>query len=289
VANLDRHYVELRRAAAARLGALYNPSDYPETLIGLFGVAWDYPNVEPPEYLVRLSPSLYQQEQERVRARFDEAVRLAERAFAEEFARLVQHLAERITGTGDDGSPKVFRDSAVGNLADFFGRFRELNVRSNPQLDELVERAQAAVRGVGAQDLRDGRGPSPSGLAAALAGPDGPRRDAGRATAAAHPPPGRLDAGGELMHLVIAPGGRVRAIYSEEIDLASLGHPEISRASHVEPDGRGGWTADLGPVGGPVLGPFALRSEALAAELAWLEARWLGPTVDLPSVRHPDA
>jgi hypothetical protein len=155
VANLDRHYGDLRRAAATRLGALYNPSDYPETLIGLFGVAWDYPNVEPPDYLVRLSPGLYAQEQERVRARFEEAVRLAEQAFAEEFARLVEHLAERITGAGDDGGPKVFRDSAVGNLGDFFGRFRELNVRSNDQLDELVERAQAAVRGVGAQDLRD--------------------------------------------------------------------------------------------------------------------------------------
>jgi hypothetical protein len=28
---------------------------------------------------------------------------------------------------------------------------------------------------------------------------------------------------------------------------------------------------------GPVLGPFALRSEALAAEHAWLEVNWLNP------------
>jgi hypothetical protein len=46
----------------------------------------------------------------------------------------------------------------VGNLGDFFARFRELTVRSNVQLDELVERAQQAVRGVGAQDLRDSQG-----------------------------------------------------------------------------------------------------------------------------------
>jgi hypothetical protein len=91
------------------------------------------------------------------------------------------------------------------------------------------------------------------------------------------------------MHLVIAPGGSVRAIYSEEIDLAALGRPEVSRASHVEPDGRGGWMADLGPVGGPVLGPFALRSEGLAAEVAWLEVRWLDQAVNLHSHRHPAA
>ena len=42
----------------------------------------------------------------------------------------------------------------MGNLSEFFARFRELNVRSNAQLDELVARAQQAVRGIGAQDLR---------------------------------------------------------------------------------------------------------------------------------------
>jgi hypothetical protein len=155
VANLDRHYDELKHAAADRLGSLYNPSDYPEALRGLFDVAVDFPSVEPPNYLLQLSPDLYQQEQDRVRARFEEAVRLAEQGFLEEFARLVEHITERLSGTSDDGSPKVFRDSAVANLSEFFARFRELNVRSNAQLDELVERAQRAVRGVGAQDLRD--------------------------------------------------------------------------------------------------------------------------------------
>jgi hypothetical protein len=155
VANLDRHFDELKRAAAQRLGSLFNPSDYPETLIGLFGVSYDFPSIEPPDYLVQLAPELYQREQERVRARFEEAVRLAEQAFLEDFARLVSHLTERITGTNEDGTQKVFRDSAVDNLWDFFERFRSLNVRSNQQLDDLVARAQQAVRNVGAQDLRD--------------------------------------------------------------------------------------------------------------------------------------
>jgi hypothetical protein len=155
VINLDRHFDELKRAAARRLGSLFNPSDYPETLRGLFGVSWDFPAIDPPDYLVQLAPDLYQREQERVRARFEEAVRLAEQAFVDEFARLVAHLTERISGTNDDGSPKVFRDSAVENLDEFFERFRSLNVRSNQQLDELVARARRAVRNVAAQDLRD--------------------------------------------------------------------------------------------------------------------------------------
>jgi hypothetical protein len=77
------------------------------------------------------------------------------------------------------------------------------------------------------------------------------------------------------MDLVILPSGTVLAVYSEEIDLDSLGHAVITRASRVEPTPDGRWTADLRPVGGPVLGPFLRRSEALDAERAWLEMNWL--------------
>ena len=77
------------------------------------------------------------------------------------------------------------------------------------------------------------------------------------------------------MQLVITPGGAIRGIYSEAIDLTALGSPTITRASFVEPDPQGGWLADLSPVTGPTLGPFARRSEALAAEQEWLEAHWL--------------
>ena len=155
VRNLDRCFGELKQAAAQRLGSLFNPADYPETLAGLFGVSWDYPNIEPPDYLIGVSPELYRQEQERVRARFEDAVQLAEQAFLDEFAKVVAHLSERISSTNEDGTPKVFRDSAIDNLCNFFERFRSLNVRSNQQLDELVVQAQRAVRGVAAQDLRD--------------------------------------------------------------------------------------------------------------------------------------
>ena len=205
-----------------RLGPL--PYDYPETLVGLFGVAWGFPSLEPPDYLVALSPGLYEAERARVAARFEEAVQLAEQAFLDEFARLVAHLTERIGGVGEDGQPRVFRDSAVENLREFFDRFRSLNVRSNDQLDALVAEAQRAVRGVGAQDLRDGEALRARVAAPALAGPGVARRDAGRAAPAAHPPAGGR-AGGWPDGPRRRPRRHVRAIYSEEIDLAALGPP----------------------------------------------------------------
>jgi len=74
------------------------------------------------------------------------------------------------------------------------------------------------------------------------------------------------------MELVIAPGGTIRCIYDEAVDLAALGTLDIRRASTVEPDAAGEWWADMAPVGGPKLGPFHRRSLALAAEVAWLAA-----------------
>ena len=85
------------------------------------------------------------------------AVRLAEEAFIAELAKLVSHLGERLTGQ-EDGKPKTFRNSAVENLTEFFQRFRQLNVRSSEQLDNLVADAQRIIRGVEPQALRDNQG-----------------------------------------------------------------------------------------------------------------------------------
>ena len=83
-----------------------------------------------------------------------------------------------------------------------------------------------------------------------------------------------------IVELLIATGGVARCIYAEEIDLHALGVVDIKRASHVEPNKDGHWTADLSPVDGPQLGPFDTRTEALAAEVAWLHEFWLQPHCD---------
>ena len=72
------------------------------------------------------------------------------------------------------------------------------------------------------------------------------------------------------LDLVVGCGGGVKCIYGEELDLREIGKLQITRASHVEPDAEGYWWADMGPVDGPVLGPFKSRTEALRAERAWL-------------------
>ena len=156
VEQLDRRYAELRTAAQQRLGRRFNLSDDPTSLSGLFAVEWDFPSIEPPDYLRQLNPELYEQECRRVSARFDEALQLAEQAFLAELSQLVTHLTDRLSGT-EDGKPKVFRNTVVSNLNEFFERFRRMNVRSNDQLDQLVSQVEDLVQGVQPKSLRENR------------------------------------------------------------------------------------------------------------------------------------
>lgn len=80
-----------------------------------------------------------------------------------------------------------------------------------------------------------------------------------------------------MQMLSIGLDGKITAIYSDSIaDLLDDGDSIVSRASHVEPAQQGGWTADLAPVGGPTLGPFKFRQDALDAEVEWLRANVIG-------------
>ena len=77
------------------------------------------------------------------------------------------------------------------------------------------------------------------------------------------------------MILHAASDGTMRCVYDEAIPLSQLGPLSIRRASNVEPNPDGTWTADLSPVGGPQLENFPDRSTALEAERHWLENNWL--------------
>jgi hypothetical protein len=152
-ANLQLEYESLKEAARGKLGALYNPSDYPASLEGVFNIAWEYPSVEPPNYLMTFNPELYAQEQSRVHQRFETAVMMAEDAFATRLEELIAHLVERLTDE-PDGTKKTFKSSAVENFREFYEEFRRMNVRSNAELERLIGQANNLVSGVDVKELR---------------------------------------------------------------------------------------------------------------------------------------
>jgi hypothetical protein len=89
-----------------------------------------------------------------------------------------------------------------------------------------------------------------------------------------------------MMTLIINPAGQGRCLYTEELDLRLLGSLHIARASYLEPDDQGQWWTDLSPAAGPILGPFAMRSEALATERQWLDSHLASLTATTPHISH---
>lgn len=154
VSNMQLEYETIKEKAREKLGSLYNPADYPPTLEGVFAISWEYPPIEPPQYLLTFNPQLYAQEQNRVQQRFEDAVALAENAFADELSGLVSHLIERLTDD-PDGNKKKFQASTIENFKEFYQNFKRMNVRSNAQLESLITQANSLVAGITPHDLRN--------------------------------------------------------------------------------------------------------------------------------------
>lgn len=73
------------------------------------------------------------------------------------------------------------------------------------------------------------------------------------------------------MSITVTPDGNLKFIWDDRLDeLKHAGEFHRRRASYVESAGTQ-WTADMSPVGGPLLGPFELHKYAISAETAWLE------------------
>ncbi|MCX6380325.1 MAG: hypothetical protein NT023_12765 [Armatimonadetes bacterium] len=79
--------------------------------------------------------------------------------------------------------------------------------------------------------------------------------------------------------LEIAPDGTLTFLWDDGLgSLLHLGEGSLQRASHIEPQGTE-WVADLSPVGGPTLGTFPIRNDALIAERGWLQQHGFGRSV----------
>lgn len=150
-------YAVLREAARARLGSLYSETDYPVEIRRRFSFSWRFLSLAPASEAQLVNPKLVAQEREKFQRLMAEAAEGAVTELRTRFAACVDHVVERLAPT-DDGKPRVFRESLVGNLKDFLDGFAGLNVCDDRQLATLVERARATIDGVDAPALRSSEG-----------------------------------------------------------------------------------------------------------------------------------
>lgn len=148
----------LREAAKASLGSLYDEADYPPNVRAKFGFSWQFFTLSAPGENQILDPAIVADANAKFSALMAEAGQQAVAALRSRFAESVDRMVERLSGESDDpkrkGKPKVFRDSLVGNLREFFDSFKSLNVSNDADLEALVSKAQAALAGVDVKDLR---------------------------------------------------------------------------------------------------------------------------------------
>jgi len=88
-----------------------------------------------------------------LKAMMEETRELAMAALREEFAGIVSHMAERLSGE-QDGKPKRFKSSMLQKMHDFLDSFDEMNLFNDESLADLVGQARTIVSDLSVETLR---------------------------------------------------------------------------------------------------------------------------------------
>lgn len=71
----------------------------------------------------------------------------------EAFAKIMEHMAERLT-PGADGKPRIFRDTLIENFDGFVRDFSARNLADDRELENLVRLSRQVMTGIDAERLR---------------------------------------------------------------------------------------------------------------------------------------
>jgi hypothetical protein len=154
VQDFVQDYNYLRETARSYLDELFNEVDYPIDIAKKFNFSWRFVILDIPNGEHRLlAPEVYAREQEKFIQTMDEARGMAIEALREEFAQMVERITDRFTQP-DTGKPKVFKNATVDSFYGFFQTFKDRNIFEDDQLSELVNRAQAVLKGSSADQIR---------------------------------------------------------------------------------------------------------------------------------------
>lgn len=135
------------------LGPLFNESDFPDVfeLEKRFSVSWNWFGLVVPE---GLPPELRAKEERKLRSTFEEAAVEIKDALRLMFAKLIERAVDRLQPAVPGEKPKVFRDTLIGNINEFFATFEARNIMGDAELAALVAKAKEVLTGVDPGRLR---------------------------------------------------------------------------------------------------------------------------------------
>ena len=155
VAQFLEEYETDKASARAKLGPLYDPRDYPnaERVKDAIRLTWAYVSVETPKTVDTISTDIFEREQKKAAERWTAALDEATMVLRGGFSKLVEHMIERLE-PGDDGKPKVFRDTLTKNIKEWLRTFPSRNLAGDGELDKLAAEAAGLLDGITPEALR---------------------------------------------------------------------------------------------------------------------------------------
>lgn len=145
-----RNYETFIDQARAKLGHLFNPTEYPKDIRRHFSFAWKLYNFDAPDQVQVFSPEIYEKAVADYQQTIREFQETAATTLRTTFSEMVDHIVERLSG-----ERKTFRDSLVGNIKEFLNDFAVLNITNDTELSRAVEKCRMILDGVSADAIRN--------------------------------------------------------------------------------------------------------------------------------------
>lgn len=138
------------------LGSLFNPADYDSasTARKKFGFQYQFITFSAPGQLKGIKRALFEKEQAKLAATFEDAAKKCQQALRAGFLELVQHMAESLKPS-EDGKKKRFYSSTLDNMTRFLDFFAKRNIVDDRELANVVETARDILAGVSADDIKE--------------------------------------------------------------------------------------------------------------------------------------
>jgi hypothetical protein len=155
VEKLISVYEVAQQDAETRLGPLYNPTEYPSKtdVKAAYGIKFKYVAFSTPTKLKEISSAIFQQETEKAKEDIALATDEIKTVLRMGLSELTNHLMDKLS-PNLGGPKKIFRDSLITNVREFFDDFNSRNIVNDTELAALVEKAKSCLEGVDAKTLR---------------------------------------------------------------------------------------------------------------------------------------
>jgi len=139
------------------LGRLYKERDWPTSadIASRFSFDWSIFDQRTPEQRPGLSSSVLEQEERKLRQRWEDAAQQIETGLYTELAGLVGRLTERLGDDAETGKARIFHASTVEKLRGFLELLGARNVTGSERLGAVADQCSKLLDGVDAQVIRD--------------------------------------------------------------------------------------------------------------------------------------